>query len=224
MNPTLKLVVSVLMYLFKGNIRLKTCACLLFLLCGCFPTKSVKKVLSQGLEIQPNSSVMIIWEHEKMFPLSELIMRSVEDEFIIRNVKVYNFHEWDVQQALQIKPQIRSSVSIDEIKRKMNVDYLFRFYVDRLIEGEDTEYYLPEFNAFFFEPDERYASHLYVEVISIEYESLFAKYRSIATESPIALPARGGGAYNFNFGNLRSTTLKAAKNAVQKILKNHYHY
>lgn len=210
--------------MFHSSGKTLSLVLLLALFTGCIPTSSAKKVLSQGLEIEPNSTVMIIWEHEKKFPLSESIIKAVEDQFIERNIQLLNYHDWEIQRRLQINPQIKRSVTIDQIKEKMNVDYLFRFYIDRLIEGEGTEYYLPEFNTFYFEPDERYTAHVYTDVISIRYESLFARYKSTARNNPIELPARGGGTYKVNFGGLRSTTIRASEKAVKKILKNHYNF
>ena len=96
---------------------------------ACIPLTKVEKKYSLGLSLKPNEKVILLWEHEDQYPISESLINSIRPFFSDRNMELINFDSRTIKRELFgsefIKPTSIPFEKLDEI----GIDYLLKIRI-----------------------------------------------------------------------------------------------
>lgn len=202
-------------------------------LTGCVTTTSVKKTRSLGLEIPPNSTFMVAWEHEYQYVLANELVDVFERKFAERSLGLVNFHNPEIQKRLGLNPLIKRKLTTEQISDRMKVDFICKFYIVNLSKGYNTsisyyptiEDYYRSFETFANQrPRNGSRTSIGLDVISVKDDKILVTYEGETGTTGLGLPLRDGVDVSFNSAAIRSKLFKGMKATMRKVLKDHYQF
>lgn len=198
---------------------------LLFTLSSCIPTTRVTKEFTQGLRLDPQSKIIMLWDHQEKLPISENLYRSIAPLFEEKGMELIDFHDVDVRWELAAKGVVMNSdsaIQLGLLKKLLGAAYLIKINIESYEEADG----LIDFDATPFEGhasfDDFHSSTLMIDIISTTENQIFTRYKSISKISPIGWEDRHGSEWSLNLGNLHSTFYRGLKKAMKRFLKEAY--
>jgi len=197
-----------------------------FVLClqGCIPITKVQKKYSLGLNLKPNEKVVLLWEHENQYPISEDLTNAIRPFFSERNMELINFDSRTIKRELFgsefIKPTRIPFEKLDE----MGIDYLLKIRISSLNEAPWANYEtaLPREMVPATEPT---GSRLITDIISVKEKKSFLQLEGRSSYLLIGFDDEDGeGEWTFGNGGINTTFLRALRKTVKTLMKEYYQF
>ena len=189
---------------------------------ACIPLTKVEKKYSLGLSLKPNEKVILLWEHEDQYPISESLINSIRPFFSDRNMELINFDSRTIKRELFgsefIKPTSIPFEKLDEI----GIDYLLKIRISSLNEAPWANYEnaLPGDIVPATEPT---GSRLITDIISVQEKKSFLQLEGRSSYLLIGFDDEDGeGEWTFGSGSMNATFLRALRKTVKTLMKENY--
>ena len=191
---------------------------------GCIPLTKVEKKHSLGLSMKPNEKVVLLWEHENQYPISEDLTNSIRPYFTERNMELMNFDSRAIKRELFGSEFIKPSSIPFEKLNEMGFDYLLKIRISSLNEAPWANYEsaLPGEMVPATEPT---GSRLITDIISVKEKKSFLQLEGRSSYLLIGFDDEDGeGEWTFGNGSMNATFLRALRKTVKTLMKENYHF